>query len=158
MSIYVVLLIILCNMTCWRASKVLATLFAINLGATQFYIGILVALYSLFPMLLALYAGGMGSAGANFYKDLVTRYGFGDAANAIQEAFLDGRRTEAAGLVPDAMIDELCLVGSVDHVRERLDGLSATDVRAREHALDAEPGVERGERVRLAATPLVERP
>jgi alkanesulfonate monooxygenase SsuD/methylene tetrahydromethanopterin reductase-like flavin-dependent oxidoreductase (luciferase family) len=71
--------------------------------------------------LLAMYAGGMGSAGANFYKDLVTRYGFGDAANAIQEAFLDGRRTEAAGLVPDTMIDELCLVGSVDHVRERLD-------------------------------------
>jgi F420-dependent oxidoreductase-like protein len=58
--------------------------------------------------LLALYAGGMGSANANFYKDLVTRYGFGDAASAIQQAFLDGRRTEAAGLVPDAMIDELC--------------------------------------------------
>jgi F420-dependent oxidoreductase-like protein len=71
--------------------------------------------------LLALYAGGMGSAGANFYKDLVTRYGFGDAANAIQEAYLDGRKAEAAGLVPDAMIDELCLVGSVEHVRERLD-------------------------------------
>jgi MFS family permease len=57
MSIWVVLLIILCNMTCWRASKVLATLFAIELGATQFYIGILVAVYSVFPMLLALYAG-----------------------------------------------------------------------------------------------------
>ena len=57
MSIYVVLLIILCNMTCWRASKVLATLYAIELGATQFTIGILVAVYSLFPMLLAIYAG-----------------------------------------------------------------------------------------------------
>jgi MFS family permease len=57
MSIYVVLLIILCNMTCWRASKVLATLFAIELGATQFFIGVLVAVYSLFPMLLAIYAG-----------------------------------------------------------------------------------------------------
>ena len=70
--------------------------------------------------LLALYAGGMGSAGANFYKDLVTRYGFGEAANAIQEAFLAGRRTEATGLVPDEMIDELCLVGSVEQVRDRL--------------------------------------
>ena len=49
--------------------------------------------------LLALYAGGMGSAGANFYKDLVT-IRVGDAANAIQEAFLDGRRTEAAGWSP----------------------------------------------------------
>ena len=78
--------------------------------------------------LLALYAGGMASAGANFYKDLVTRYGFGDAASAIQEAFLDGRRTEATGLVPDAMIDELCLVGSVEHVRERLDAWRSSDV------------------------------
>jgi hypothetical protein len=57
--------------------------------------------------LLALYTGGMGSAGANFYKHLVTRYGYGEVANAIQSAFLDGRRTEAAALVPDAMIDEL---------------------------------------------------
>ncbi len=71
--------------------------------------------------LLALYAGGMGSAGVNFYRSLVTRYGFGEAAEAIQTAFLAGRRTEAAGLVPDAMIDELCLVGPVEAVRDRLD-------------------------------------
>ena len=70
--------------------------------------------------LLALYAGGMGSAGANFYKDLVTRYGFGEEAARIQEAFLDGRRTEAAALVPDAMLDELCLLGPVEQVRVRL--------------------------------------
>lgn len=70
--------------------------------------------------LLALYAGGMGSARVNFYKDLVTRYGFGEAASQIQEAFLEGRRADAAALVPDAMIDELCLVGPVERVRERL--------------------------------------
>ena len=57
MWIYVVFAIVLCNMTSFRGSKVLVSLFAIELGATQFYIGILVALYSLFPMLLALYAG-----------------------------------------------------------------------------------------------------
>lgn len=57
MSFYVVLLIVLCNMTAFRGSKVLVTLFAIDLGAEQFYIGVLVAMYSLFPMLLALYAG-----------------------------------------------------------------------------------------------------
>lgn len=57
MWIYVVFLIVLCNMTSFRGSKVLVSLFAIELGAPQFYIGILVALYSLFPMLLALYAG-----------------------------------------------------------------------------------------------------
>ncbi len=76
--------------------------------------------------LLALYAGGMGSAGVNFYRSLVTRYGFGEAANAIQAAFLAGRRTEAATLVPDAMIDELCLVGPVEAVRERLDAWRAS--------------------------------
>lgn len=57
MWIHVVFLIVLCNMTAFRGSKVLVSLFAIELGAPQFYIGILVALYSLFPMLLALYAG-----------------------------------------------------------------------------------------------------
>jgi MFS family permease len=57
MSIYIALAIVLCNMVPFRASKVLITLFAIELGAEQLYIGVLVALYSLFPMLLALYAG-----------------------------------------------------------------------------------------------------
>lgn len=57
MWIYVVFLIVMCNMTVFRGSKVLISLFAIELGAPQFYIGILVALYSLFPMMLALYAG-----------------------------------------------------------------------------------------------------
>lgn len=57
MWIYVVFLIVLCNMTVFRGSKVLVSLFAIELGAPQIYIGMLVALYSLFPMMLALYAG-----------------------------------------------------------------------------------------------------
>jgi F420-dependent oxidoreductase-like protein len=78
--------------------------------------------------LLALYAGGMGSAGANFYKDLVTRFGYGEAAAAIQEAFLGGRRAEATALVPDRMIDELCLVGPVPRVRDRLDAWRAAGV------------------------------
>lgn len=78
--------------------------------------------------LLALYAGGMGSAGANFYKDLVTRYGFGKDAEAIQAAFLDGRRADAAALVPDAMIDELCLVGPPERVRDRLAAWREADV------------------------------
>jgi F420-dependent oxidoreductase-like protein len=77
---------------------------------------------------LAFYAGGMGSAGANFYKDLVTRYGYGVVANAIQEAFLEGRRAEAAAMVPHAMIDELCLVGPIGSVRERLDAWRAAGV------------------------------
>jgi F420-dependent oxidoreductase-like protein len=78
--------------------------------------------------LLAFYVGGMGSREENFYKDLVTRYGFGDTASAIQEAFLDGRRAEATGLVLDAMVDELCLVGPPERVRDRLDAWDAAGV------------------------------
>jgi len=78
--------------------------------------------------LLALYAGGMGSRSANFYHALVSRYGYGDAADAIRDAFLDGRRAEATALVPDAMIDELCLVGPKGAVRDRLDAWRAAGV------------------------------
>jgi len=77
---------------------------------------------------LARYVGGMGSRDANFYKDAVTRYGFGGAAERIQEAFLDGRRAEAAALVPDAMVDGLCLAGPVERVRERLAAWRAAGV------------------------------
>jgi F420-dependent oxidoreductase-like protein len=70
--------------------------------------------------LLAFYVGAMGSREENFYVDLVTAYGFGDVAERVQDAFLGGRRTEATGLVPDGMIDELCLVGPADRVRDRL--------------------------------------
>jgi predicted MFS family arabinose efflux permease len=57
MSIGTLLLIVLCNMSSFRASKVLITLFGIELGASQLTIGVMIALYSLFPALLALYAG-----------------------------------------------------------------------------------------------------
>ncbi|HSQ02479.1 MAG TPA: MFS transporter [Burkholderiales bacterium] len=57
MSIYTVFAIVLCNMSSYRASKVLISLFAIELGASQIYIGVLVAMYAVFPMLMALYAG-----------------------------------------------------------------------------------------------------
>ena len=77
---------------------------------------------------LARYVGGMGSRDANFYKDAVTRYGFGDAAERIQGSFLDGRRAEAAAFVPDEMVDELCLAGPVDRVRDRLGAWRAAGV------------------------------
>lgn len=57
MSIDIVFAIVLCNMISLRGSKVLISLFAIELGAPQFYIGAIIATYSLFPMLLGLYAG-----------------------------------------------------------------------------------------------------
>ena len=57
MSITTVLLIVLCNMSSFRASRVLMSLFALELGASQFYIGIMIAMYSFFPALLAVHAG-----------------------------------------------------------------------------------------------------
>ncbi len=57
MSIWVCLLMVVCNMLAYKGSKIIITLFSIQLGAPQIVIGILVALYSLFPMILAIYAG-----------------------------------------------------------------------------------------------------
>lgn len=57
MSVHLVLLVVLLNMSAFRGSKVLVSLFALELGAPQIMLGLIVALYSLFPMLLALYAG-----------------------------------------------------------------------------------------------------
>jgi MFS family permease len=57
MNIGTVLLIVLCNMSSFRASKVLVSLFAIELGAPQIIIGVMIAMYSLLPALLALYVG-----------------------------------------------------------------------------------------------------
>ncbi len=58
---------------------------------------------------LALYIGGMGARGKNFYNDLAKRLGYEAAAIAIQDHFLAGRRDEAAAAVPDALIDEISL-------------------------------------------------
>jgi MFS family permease len=57
MSIWVVMFMVVCNMLAMKGSKILITLFSIQLGAPQVVIGVLVALYSLFPMVLAIYAG-----------------------------------------------------------------------------------------------------
>src|SRR4051794_37892037 len=69
---------------------------------------------------IALYVGGMGSRGRNFYTDLVSRYGFEDAARTVQDLYLEGKREEAAAALPGELIDTLCLVGPPDVVRERL--------------------------------------
>ncbi len=71
------------------------------------------------PM-LALYIGGMGARGRNFYNRLAVRYGFGAEAAAIQEHFLAGRRAEAAAAVPDALIDEIALIGDRARIADRL--------------------------------------
>jgi F420-dependent oxidoreductase-like protein len=69
---------------------------------------------------LALYIGGMGARGANFYNDLAKRLGYEAAAVEIQNLYLDGKRQEAAAAVPDDLIDEISLVGPPERVRDRL--------------------------------------
>jgi F420-dependent oxidoreductase-like protein len=71
------------------------------------------------PM-LALYIGGMGARGKNFYHDLAARYGYETAADKIQELYLAGKRGEAMMAVPGELIDEIALVGPRERVRERL--------------------------------------
>jgi F420-dependent oxidoreductase-like protein len=69
---------------------------------------------------LALYIGGMGARTANFYNDLACRIGYEAAAARIQHLFLDGKREAAAAAVPDALIDEISLIGPPDRIRDRL--------------------------------------
>ncbi len=70
--------------------------------------------------LLALYVGGMGSRKKNFYNALVRRYGFEEAADEVQNLYLDGKKDEAAAALPPELIDMTSLVGPKDRVRERL--------------------------------------
>ena len=69
---------------------------------------------------LALYIGGMGARDKNFYSDLARRMGYEAAAGKIQDLFLSGKRQEAAAAVPDALIDEMSLVGSAARIKDRL--------------------------------------
>lgn len=69
---------------------------------------------------LALYIGGMGAKGRNFYHDLATRYGYGAAADRIQNLFLSGRREEAIAAVPDDLVHSVSLIGPRGHVAERV--------------------------------------
>jgi F420-dependent oxidoreductase-like protein len=70
---------------------------------------------------LALYVGGMGAKGANFYNALVSRYGYEAEAREIQELFLEGKQRDAAAAVPDALIDEVALVGPKERIADRLE-------------------------------------
>jgi F420-dependent oxidoreductase-like protein len=71
------------------------------------------------PM-LALYIGGMGAREMNFHFEVFVRMGYGDEASKIQDAYLDGRKDEAASYVTRQMIEEICLVGPADKIRGEL--------------------------------------
>ena len=72
------------------------------------------------PM-LALYIGGMGARGKNFYNDLACRYGYEAAAKAVQDLYLEGKKQEAAAAIPDALVDDVALCGPRERIQERLE-------------------------------------
>ncbi|WP_243469809.1 LLM class F420-dependent oxidoreductase [Klenkia marina] len=69
---------------------------------------------------VALYVGGMGAKGKNFYNDLAVRYGFADEAATIQDLYLAGRKDEAAAAVPDELVRQTSLIGPESWVAERV--------------------------------------
>ncbi|MBV8563336.1 MAG: LLM class F420-dependent oxidoreductase, partial [Actinobacteria bacterium] len=77
---------------------------------------------------LALYVGGMGAKGKNFYNALARRYGWEDAAEQIQELYLSGHQREAIAAVPDELVDAVALVGPKERIRDRLDAWRETPV------------------------------
>ena len=70
---------------------------------------------------LALYIGGMGARGRNFYFNLFCRYGHEEAARKIQDLYLEGSRMAAIAAVPDELVDEVSLCGPRARIAERLD-------------------------------------
>jgi len=78
--------------------------------------------------MLAFYFGGMGARSSNFYNELLCRYGYEDAAQQIQDAWLAGRHDDAMALVPTELLDGTSLVGPRGWVRQRVEAHRAAGV------------------------------
>ena len=79
------------------------------------------------PM-FALYIGGMGARDRNFYYDLACRFGYAREAELIQDAYLAGRKDEAAALVPAELVEKTALIGPRGYVAERVEALRESGV------------------------------
>lgn len=77
---------------------------------------------------VALYTGGMGARGRNFYNDVLRGYGWEREAAVIQDLYLEGRKDEAAAAVPAEMLRAMSLIGSRAEVTERLAAFAASGV------------------------------
>ena len=76
----------------------------------------------------ALYIGGMGARGKNFYNNLAVRYGYAKEAAAIQDAYLDGRKEEAAAMIPQDLLEHVSLIGPKSYVAERVAAMRESGV------------------------------
>jgi len=74
---------------------------------------------------LALYIGGMGAKGKNFYNDLACRYGYEEEAEKIQDLYLAGKKAEATAAVPDELVRAISLIGTESFVKERVAAFAA---------------------------------
>lgn len=77
---------------------------------------------------VALYVGGMGARGKNFYNSLVQRYGFEEEAARIQDLYLSGHKAEAAAAVPVELLEKTSLVGSESYVKDRIEAFKESGV------------------------------
>ena len=68
----------------------------------------------------ALYVGGMGARGKNFYNDICRDYGYEEEAVEIQDLYLDGKKDEAAAAVPAEWLELSHLVGPPSYIKERV--------------------------------------
>ncbi len=87
------------------------------------------------PM-IALYVGGMGARGRNFYNDLARRYGFEAEAVKIQDLYLDGKKDEAAAAVPDGLLEAATICGPEGYVRDRIAAFKAAGRHVAERHAD----------------------
>jgi len=69
---------------------------------------------------VALYAGGMGAKGANFHFEVFARMGWEHIANQVQELYLEGKKKEAAAIIPLEMVEDVALVGPLDKIKGEL--------------------------------------
>jgi F420-dependent oxidoreductase-like protein len=77
---------------------------------------------------LALYIGGMGARGRNFYNTVFARQGYADEAKLVQDLYLDGRKDEAAAALPEDFVRRATLIGPAGFVRERIAALAAAGI------------------------------
>jgi F420-dependent oxidoreductase-like protein len=76
----------------------------------------------------ALYIGGMGARGKNFYNTVFQRQGYADEATVVQDLYLDGKKEEAAAALPDEFIAHTSLIGPPSFVKERIAALREAGV------------------------------
>src|SRR6476660_8230142 len=86
------------------------------------------ALLDFMRPMYALYVGGMGARGKNFYNDLACQYGYEKEAKEIQDLYLDGKKDEAAAAVPLEILEQANLVGPESYVKERIEAFREAGV------------------------------